>query len=95
MRGLELGMPNRQLPSPAITTLMNLLVYKLTKDRGAIMHAIFLGGNGRRRRSRDARNGEIGRRLLPPEFVAGLQDLSMPGVSVGIMEEGNTLNLLI
>lgn len=67
--GLELGMPNRQLPSPAITTLMNLFVYKLMTDGGEIILATFLGSNGRRMPLSEAGNEEIGWQLRPPEFL--------------------------
>lgn len=71
MRVLELGMPNRQLPSPAITASINLLVYKPMTDGWAIVIRIALSTNARRRRSRKERNEQISRRLPPSEFPSG------------------------
>lgn len=71
MRVLELGMPNRQLPSPDITTSMNLLVHKFMMDIWEIVVGIALGANARRRRSGEKRKEELNRRLRPPEFLSG------------------------
>lgn len=71
MRVLELGMPNRQLPSPDITTSMNLLVHKFMMDIWEIAVGIALGANARRRRSGEERKEELNGRLRPPEFLSG------------------------
>ncbi|XP_020684284.1 protein LHY isoform X3 [Dendrobium catenatum] len=74
-------MPNRQLPSPAITASMFLLVHKPTMARWAIVDRIALGANVRRRRSREERNREIDMRLRPPEFLSCFYGFFVMGMS--------------